>query len=174
LTIPLNQAARLTENAQTLAGQANSDYQNNVAMLGNNLARVAEIHAKGAAAAASLSAANAPPSSTTETKTFSFGSGMGINQPKPIDPVNEVKSEEYREAFKKHLANNCLMCHNKENPTSSVDLTDWDNFTRKEQDWVIKSVESGNMPRKFGAPQERAKPLTKDAIQLYYLNRKAS
>ena len=67
LSVLYNQAGRVVENAQTLAGQANSDFQTLVRTEGDNRSRVAEILAKGQAAREALQATNAQGSAQVTT-----------------------------------------------------------------------------------------------------------
>lgn len=89
LGVLYQQAARLTQNAQTLAGQAHGDFSDLVGREGSNRARVAEILAKSQAAAAALTAANPQPSTHTESRVFSFRAVQGDGgdlQLVPVDP----------------------------------------------------------------------------------------
>jgi hypothetical protein len=54
LNILFQQAARLAQGAQTLSGQATTDFQSSISQMGNNQSKVAEILAKGQAAAAAF------------------------------------------------------------------------------------------------------------------------
>jgi hypothetical protein len=81
------QAARLTQNAQTLAGQGHTDFSDLVAKEGGNRARVAEILAKGQAAVQALQAANPQASQHTESRTFSFRLEQGTNGQSTLVPV---------------------------------------------------------------------------------------
>jgi hypothetical protein len=81
------QAARLTQNAQTLAGQGHTDFSDLVAKEGGNRARVAEILAKGQSAVAALQAANPQASQHTEQRTFSFRLEQGTNGQSTLVPV---------------------------------------------------------------------------------------
>jgi hypothetical protein len=81
------QAARLTQNAQTLAGQGHTDFSDLVAKEGGNRARVAEILAKGQSAVAALQAANPQASQHTEQRTFSFRLEQGQNGQSTLVPV---------------------------------------------------------------------------------------
>lgn len=81
------QAARLTQNAQTLAGQGHTDFSDLVAKEGGNRARVAEILAKGQAAVQALQAANPQAQTHTEQRTFSFRLEQGANGQSTLVPV---------------------------------------------------------------------------------------
>lgn len=80
------QASRLTSNAQTLAGQANSDFSNLVSQEGGNRARVAEVLAAGQAAVAALNAAR-PSASAHEQRTYSFRLEQAANGGSTLVPV---------------------------------------------------------------------------------------
>jgi hypothetical protein len=81
------QAARLTQNAQTLAGQGHTDFSDLVGREGANRARVAEVLAKAQAAAQVLAAANPQASQHTEQRTFSFRLEQGANGASTLVPV---------------------------------------------------------------------------------------
>lgn len=102
LNLLYQQAARLTQNAQSLAGQAGSDFSGLVGDAGNNAARVAEILSRARAAQIALEAANLPPSSRTVTSSsgtvtggtagsslgISGGLGGGIPPMNPVEGLN--------------------------------------------------------------------------------------
>ncbi len=69
------QAARLTQGAQQLAGEANTGFQGLVSQAGANAARIAEIRERGIAAATVFRATEPQPSSTTTV--VSGGSSTG-------------------------------------------------------------------------------------------------
>ena len=66
------QASRLTQNAQTLAGQAHTDFSDVLKQEGANRARVAEILAKGQAAAQVAKAVEASQTVRVESREFRF------------------------------------------------------------------------------------------------------
>lgn len=73
------QAARLTENAQTLAGQANSDFSTRVGEANQGARAVAEILARGEAGAKVLQAAKPSPSVRIEQQSGGFQFGTRTN-----------------------------------------------------------------------------------------------
>lgn len=90
------QAARLTQNAQTLAGQATTDFSDLVGREGTSRARVAEILAKAQAAQMALQAANPQPRQQVEQRTFSFRveqGADGVNRVVPLDPSQGPPSQ---------------------------------------------------------------------------------
>lgn len=115
-----NQAARLTDQAQQLAGQAATDFQGLVQAEGQNRADVARIIAQGQAAKEALQAVNVP-QRVVEQKIFSF---RVTTQPDGNIKVEEMKSEpDFGLVTPKQSAGNaldvskiltdkCVKCHN--------------------------------------------------------------
>jgi mono/diheme cytochrome c family protein len=109
------QSARLTQNAQTLAGQANTEFSSLVAQEGGNRARVAEILAKAQAAKMALDAAGAGSSAKVITSTFSLKSGSdsgGSNEIRPaMPPAEQTENNTSTQAFQQLAVERCASCH---------------------------------------------------------------
>lgn len=114
------QAARLTQNAQQLAGQATGDFSALVSQEGSNRARVAEVLAKGAAAAQVLKAADAPPSSRFTKQEFridgaastaSGGQAVGGEGGPPPGAAAAPNGTAWRAAWQVHAQTKCAVCH---------------------------------------------------------------
>lgn len=84
------QAARLTQNAQTLAGQGHTDFIDALKQAGSNQARVAEILAQAEAASRALKAAAGPPITVSTNRTFSFRVEPGPDGTPTVVPVPGV------------------------------------------------------------------------------------
>jgi mono/diheme cytochrome c family protein len=87
------QAARLTQGSQQLAGQAHTEFSGLVQQAGDNQARVAEILARSAAAANALRATEPQAQTTTQTRTTVTGTASAQasvatppDQGQPVDP----------------------------------------------------------------------------------------
>lgn len=109
------QASRLTQNAQTLAGQAATDFSGLATQAGGNHAKVAEILAKGQAVQAMAKAITADPSAHVETRTFAFRVGPGEDgkvKVEPVEPGNvAVNVQATAKQFQALAAARCASCH---------------------------------------------------------------
>lgn len=125
-----NQAARLTDQAQQLAGQASSDFATLVQAEGQNRAEVARIIAQGQAARQALEAAQGyAPQQQIQSRTFAFrvtqdGEGQ-INvqqvddqQVKSFDLISEGSSTNVSDLLK----SKCLACHSNGNAQGGLNL----------------------------------------------------
>lgn len=119
------QAARLTQGSQQLAGQAHSEFSELVDRAGTNQARVAEILAKAEAARKVLEGVNPQP--RTIEKTTIQGSG-----PAPTDPEAAADLD-----AKKFLATvgipKCGACHTGQDAKGKFLITDYPNMGYKEK-----------------------------------------
>lgn len=115
------QAGRLTENAQKLAGQATTDFSALVGQEGGNRAKIAEILAKGQAVREFLQAIQGS-ASKTETRIMSFKVGPDGNggikaekvdppQIQPMPPVDGGNGGDTRAAWQAHASAKCGSCH---------------------------------------------------------------
>lgn len=107
------QAGQLTQQAQVLGGQANTNFQTLVGQEGGNRARVAEILARGQMAHQVLQALQAP----GEQKGFTFRFKSGGQVERIAEP--NVDQEVYKgngAAFASVFAANCAQCHSGANP----------------------------------------------------------
>lgn len=88
MNVLYQQASRLTQGAQQLAGDAHRDFSGLVTQAGDNQSRIAEILAKAAAAEKVLNAANPQPSTRTTTTVTGSGSTSTV-MPKVDDTLVE-------------------------------------------------------------------------------------
>lgn len=125
-----NQAARLTDQAQQLAGQAATDFQSLVQAEGQYKADVARIIAQGQAAKEALSAVNAP-QRVTEHRTFSFkitampDGQIKVDsiQDKPdFDLLTPKQSANSASEASNILSSKCVKCHNDNKSMGGLNL----------------------------------------------------
>lgn len=121
LGVLYNQAARLTDQAQQLAGQAATDFHSLVQAEGNNRAEVAKIIAQGQAAREALMATKGAPPALTQ-RSFSFRvvqdargemkverveSGSGTQDFNLASPQKQTNGSNLSDTIK----NRCVSCH---------------------------------------------------------------
>lgn len=118
----MNQAFRLVTQAQELAGQGQTDFQDNVRALGEQNAEVAKITAAGQVATAAIAAASSKPSSVQREFTFKA-------QVSPDGTVNVAPEQNATVRVQGGLtaesviAQKCANCHSGEDPDGGLDLT---------------------------------------------------
>lgn len=105
-----SQAARLTDQAQQLAGQAHTDFSALVQIEGNNRADVAKIIAQGQAAAEALSAVRVQESTQATQTKFSLTTRSGVSQSARSSGVSNV------------LVEKCVSCHSNGNAQGGLNL----------------------------------------------------
>ena len=172
-----NQAARLTDQAQQLAGQATTDFQTLVHAEGQYRSQIAQTLAQGQAAKEALLAAKPSDQSTVTQRSFSFrivqdADGFKVEsikdpneQPskssaKPnfnlINPnigsstsAQPVSNDQLMAAVSNLLTNKCVSCHNSEKAAGGLNF--YAQITDAQQRSVIDRVltddESKLMPR---------------------------
>ena len=174
------QAARLTQNAQTLAGQATTDFSDLVGREGGSRARVAEILAKAQAAQMALQAANAQPSQQVEQRTFTFRLEQGadgqlnvVPQP-PVAPPGPgvapnaqapvVPPAQNGDAFQRLAVTKCASCHSGADKKGGFDISSYPGMDNKSKMKVwgrlLHSDPTKRMP-------QGAEPLTPAEVQLF-------
>lgn len=123
------QASRLTENAQTLAGQAHTDFADLVKQEGGNRARVAEILAKSQAAATVLKAAEGPNQAQIQTRVFRFeirpNGETTLTPVQPQQPAPVVSGE----WLKLSGPSSCVKCHAGGTVQAGFDITKYNPTT---------------------------------------------
>lgn len=156
-----NQAARLTDQAQQLAGQAATDFQSLVQAEGQNRAEVAKIIAQGQAARDVLLAAKGPPTANLQ-KSFSFKvyqdskGEMRIEKTESQTPNFDLSSQggvrqdlKDPQAFSTLLRNQCVSCHNTEKASGGLNflgsITDAQQAACLER--IINDDQSKRMPK---------------------------
>jgi hypothetical protein len=171
-----NQAARLTDQAQQLAGQAATDFQNIVQNEGQNRLEIAKIIAQGQAAKEALLAAKGP-ETIVQKREFSFkitqqSDGQFKIEQTDMSPdfglISGKQSANNVASVSNLLSQKCVACHNDSNSMGGLNLLK--PITEQQQQSIINRVvtddESIRMPRlKSGAP---APKLSKEEIALLY------
>lgn len=175
-----NQAARLTDQAQQLAGQASTDFQTLVHAEGQYRAQVAQTLARGQAARdALLATGGQQPQQVVTQRSFSFKVTQGadgqfkVEQDKP-NPVgsgpdfNLINQDQVMNAVSGLLTNKCVACHNAEKAAGGLNFLG--PITDAQQRSVLARVTTEDqtklMPRKAdGSPGER---LSTDELSLLF------
>jgi hypothetical protein len=184
------QAARLAQNSQALAGQATGDFSSLVQQEGGNRSRVAEILAKAQAASAALRAAEAAPSAhvTTSASASVTGSSAGVDTTPEVQPsVSAGQQQGYsqaapqqgyagqaQQAFGALLQNRCTGCHGGSDPAGKLTLTPQSYAQMSLSDkarliWprLTHHDPQKRMPR---SKDGKATTLTPEELRLFYMN----
>lgn len=153
------QASQLTQNAQSLAGQATTEFQGLAAKAGENQARVAEILARGEALRAMVRAIAPEPRATvtTQGQTFRVQSGAPAEQ---------------QATFAKLVADKCAACHSGDSAKGGFDVGRYASLPldRKIAVWgrLVTNDPEKLMPRDAkGGPGQR---LTPEELKLFFAN----
>lgn len=150
-----NQAARLTDQAQQLAGQAHMDFSALVQAEGQNRAEVAKILAQGQAAQAALTATKGEPSQPI-VRQFSFRVTQGENGQLEVEKIEEepqsfdlATPDDVAQNVSQLLRNQCVSCHNSDNAQGGLNLLEaiTDDQQRKILNRVTTDDLSLRMPR---------------------------
>lgn len=161
LNILYQQAGKLTQNAQQLAGQANGDFSALVNQAGSNYARAAEIIARGEAAAMALKSTESNSARIIQqSKSYAIEGNQG-NQ----------GNQGNRRVEKRTIAINhyCVKCHGGQKPVKDLDMTQYENFTQEQKDLIWGHLISNDpallMPREtMDGP---GKKLPGDVLELF-------
>jgi hypothetical protein len=134
-----NQASRLAEQAQQLAGQAHVDFTRLVEIEGSNRAEVAKIIAQGQAAREVLSAINMNSSSNTQNKNFAFK----ITTTENSTVGNKVDSEKFNISsggtdYETVVQSKCVVCHNSGNAQGALNLEE--RISREQRESILERV----------------------------------
>ena len=147
------QAGRLTERAQSLAGDANTQFQSTVQLEGDNRARVAMILAK-----AQLLRAADTPEAHVQQKLEVFGN----------KPLQGQSPAQIATSLSGLMANKCTKCHSDGNAQgrrtlfpSGVDLTQYASYSVAQKRRTVEVVLAGDMPK-------NGQPLGIDEMGLFY------
>lgn len=156
-----NQAARLTDQAQQLAGQAHLDFAGLVQAQAASQSEVAEIVARGQAAALALQATQGGPSFNRERASFSFSLTQDARGGWSVDPLTEAKGKPSFELAEVPIAakasellkSKCVRCHSSGNAQGGLDLLGPVSPEQVESIWdrVTTGDQSLLMPK--GGPQ---------------------
>jgi hypothetical protein len=126
-----NQAARLTDQAQQLAGQASSDFATLVQAEGQNRSEVARILAQGQSARQALEAAAGPTPQGIQQRTFAFqvtqNSDGQLSIQKMQDgekafQLSEAQSGDVSTSVSDLLKKSCVACHSNGNTQGGLNL----------------------------------------------------
>lgn len=165
------QAQRLAEGSQKLAGDATSQFGGLVQQEGANRARVAEILARGAAAEKLLQSIDGPP--RTETQTFEFRAG-GNRPPIPkaepeAEPKRSAPNGSGRAAFEAAWKADCAKCHTGSSARGKFTLAAYDAMTPAQKRAVVALLVSPDadrmMPRAPGGGPGRY--LSAEKVRLF-------
>lgn len=152
-----NQAARLTDQAQQLAGQAHTDFATLVQAEAQNRADVARIVAQGQAAREALQAVQNQPQPQVVPRSFAFQVVQDEKGNLRVEPIQDgeepdfgLVSESSPEEFVSNLIQNkCVSCHNSEVSRGGLDLTG--EVSQYHQEAILETVttedDARRMPR---------------------------
>jgi hypothetical protein len=185
------QAARLTQNAQTLAGQANGDFSTLVQTEGSNRSRVAEILAQAQAAAQALQAAQPQPSQHTESRTFSFrtetaADGSTQLVPIPVQPGQQAQQGAYSQQgqpqalqsqqasqangtdFTALMQNRCASCHSGQSAKGGFEVGSYATMPLAEKAKRVWPLLTHPDPGKRMPKGDKAQRLTPEELRQFY------
>lgn len=131
LQVLFQQASQLAQNAQALAGDATSQFDEVVTREAAGRQRVAEILAKTQLVREALRSASPP---TRDDREVHIGSD-GVSESAPTDITSLINSR-------------CIRCHNTAtDKNKGVDLSKYSTFTPEQKDFVFETVANGTMPK---------------------------
>lgn len=173
------QAARLTQNAQSLAGQGNADFSDLVRQAGTNQARVAEILAQAAAAERALNAARGPAVSVQNQRSFTFEARPVApplpatpTPPAPVGPLVPApgsapvmpRAGAPQAALQVLMQSRCATCHSGTKLEGGFDVASWPKLDANARGKVIALLTTTDVSKRMpkGKP-----PLTLDEIKLF-------
>ncbi len=168
LNLLYQSAARLTQNAQSLAGQAGSEFSDLTAQAGTNAARVAEILAKANAARTVLDGIR--PEGVTRERVSGFrigGASSNVNPP-PVPPMPPADGG----TFQQVATARCASCHTGAAAKGKFDIGSYPGLTpdQKAAVWgrLLTQDRDKMMPRNpDGGPGER---LSAEELRLFLSN----
>lgn len=170
LNLLYQQVARLTQNTQTLAGQAHLDFTDLVGREGDNRARVLETLARGQAARNILDGISAPQQSSYRTFSFRIDNGQVV----PGDDPTQQEVQNPKGTLKQwqQSAGQCVDCHSGGVLKGGFDVTKYTVLAPELKKRVIERLETSDpakhMPRtKAGGA---GKQLTTEEVQLWKQN----
>lgn len=150
LNAAYQQASRLTENAQQLAGQAHADTIDAFNAAGRNQARVAEILARGEAARNALEGTKPPPEATVITKGSTTVVGpapVPPTQPVPRQPAPPLTFPRMPHAEDQQQADptlgvtaSCVSCHGASSPKAGLSLLTTEHLTSKQRQEALTRI----------------------------------
>lgn len=172
-----NQAERLTTQAQTLAGQAATDFSALVQQEGANQAEVASIMAQGQAAERALLAARGQPVQS-QLSTFQFEARVSSDGKVEMRPLEADSSHalgnQAAVTLDSVIETRCIACHSGEQPKGGLDLsarTAWQGDGRTEKIAGILARITTPDPAKrmpLSADGHEGEPLTVEELKPFF------
>lgn len=158
-TLLYQQASRLAERAQDLAGQATGGFQELVAADSEGKNKVAQTIARGLAAAAALQGAQGTGSSVTQTQTQS-GTTREMPPAGPIPPAAQTVSQ-----ARQGIVNlKCLSCHNPSRKEGGLDLSVYDALPPQEKQVVFDRLVSSDPAKAMPRRPDKSAPRAEDRL----------
>lgn len=166
------QAAQLTQQAQTLGGQANTQFQALVGQAGSDKARLAEILAKGQVATQVIQALAAP--STLQTSSFKFSiSPTGMIQ-RDDSGVDQPTKTAIDVAWQQVAGQRCAACHDPAKvqggkPKGGFDITKYPAMTIEEKNAVWGAITNQDAKKRMplAADGGPGVPLTQEELKTF-------
>ncbi len=168
LNVLYQQAARLTQGAQSLAGDANVGFQSLTAQAGENAARVAEVLAK-AQALKAVAESIRPEPRTTERTTGQFFKSEPSN-PRPMGKVEDNGNGNGSE-FMKMATAQCGSCHSGGTVKGGFKIEDYPRLTAEQKAIVHQAILSPSEARRMPRTADgKAGSLTPDQVRSFLNN----
>jgi hypothetical protein len=165
------QANRLADRQQTIASQANTEFNTLIGTEGSNRARVAEILAKGQAVQEMLRSLDS--GVRTESKTFSFNVTRGPDGKMEVvkadgdastEAVNLAKLEKDWQASAKQ----CLTCHSGKKTENGFDVTHFPTMTVEQKMNVLSRLTTSDVKKRMPRTADgRAGQLSQDELKVW-------
>jgi hypothetical protein len=154
-----NQAARLTDQAQQLAGQASSDFATLVQAEGQNRAEVARILAQGQSARLALEAAAGPQPQQVQQRSFAFRIVQSSDGQFNIQQINDEKqqfelsgAQTAASNVSDLLSSKCVACHSNQNAQGGLNLEQ--PITAQQQRSIINRVNTNDLSKRMPRNQD--------------------
>lgn len=160
-----NQAARLTDQAQQLAGQASSDFATLVQAEGQNRAEVARILAQGQSARLALEAAAGPQQQQIQQRSFAFRVVQSSDGQFNVEQIDDGKQQigDGKQQFELSgaqtsvnvsdlLNNRCVVCHSNQNAQGGLNLEQ--PITVQQQRSIINRVNTTDLSKRMPRNQD--------------------
>lgn len=173
------QSARLTQGAQALAGQANTDFSARIGEVGAAQSRVAEILAEGQARSRIQQSSTLAPKTTVITTGQGVGTVAPPVQPRvnPMPPADPQEGEDLSAADKAALLQSfqanavpaCVQCHGGAKPQGGFSVANYPDMAPQAQGEVIARLYSGsaNKPQMPLDVQGHTAPLAEGVRRLF-------
>lgn len=143
-----NQAARLTDQAQQLAGQASVDFSALVQAEGQNRAEVAKILAQGQAAREALSASKGEQLQLQTSKSFSFKVTQDTTGDMKVEKIQDFNLVTPNTAnISDLLTTRCIACHKSDTKQGNLDLSG--EISSAQQIAILKRVTTDDLEKRM-------------------------